>query len=105
MANRTKNKRVQVRLSDYEYAFLQYNVERTGLSQEAYLRTLILDKTPKTREASELDRDIVSQLYAIGNNLNQVARMAHSIKVINAERYDKAVTDFKAIMERFLNRS
>lgn len=105
MANRVRNRRVQVRLTDDEYDYLQYNVSRTGLTQEAYLRTLILGRIPKTREATELDRGILSQLYAIGNNLNQIARMANSIRVINAERYEQAVAEFKSVMQAFLQQS
>lgn len=103
MAGRKRNRRVQVRLTDEEYAFLEYNVERTGLSQEAYLRTLILDKVPKTRETNEDNQNILTQLYAIGNNLNQIARLGHTIKVINVERYDQAVEEFKTVMNKFLN--
>lgn len=105
MGNRVRNRRVQVRLTDDEYDYLQYNVSRTGLTQEAYLRTLILEKIPKTKTVTELDRSILSQLYAIGNNLNQIARMANSIHVINAERYDQAVTEFKDVMQAFLKQS
>lgn len=103
MAGRKRNRRVQVRLTDEEYAFLEYNVERTGLSQEAYLRTLILDKVPKARETNEDNQNILAQLYAIGNNLNQIARLGHTIKVINVERYDQAVEEFKTVMNKFLN--
>lgn len=105
MGNRVRNRRVQVRLTDDEYDYLQYNVSRTGLTQEAYLRTLILEKIPKTKTVTELDRSILSQLYAIGNNLNQIARMANSIRVINAERYDQAVAEFKDVMQAFLKQS
>ena len=105
MDNRTRSRRVQVRLTDDEYDYFQYNVARTGLTQEAYLRTLILDTIPKTKEVTELDRNILSQLYAIGNNLNQIARMANSIHVINAERYDKTVVEFKDVMQKFLQQS
>ena len=103
LANRKRNHRVQVRLDDEEYAFFEYNLERTGLSKEVYIRNLLLNKKKKTKEENESNRNILSQLYAIGNNLNQVARLAHSIKVINVERYDKAVAEFKKIMEKFLN--
>lgn len=102
MGNRTRSKRVQVRLTDDEYDFFVYNVERTGMTKEAYLRTLILNRVPKTREARAESRNIAAQLYAIGNNLNQIARVAHSVRVINAERYDEAVEDFKKIMTDFL---
>lgn len=102
--NRTRRRRVQVRLDEDEYDYFLYNVQRTGLTQEAYLRTLIANKIPKAKAVTELDRDILAQLYAIGNNLNQIARRAHVMKVIDPERYDDAVKTFKQIMKEFLSK-
>lgn len=104
MTNRTRNNRIQVRLSDNELAYFEYNIEKTGLNREAYLRQLILGRTPKTKEADETNRNILAQLYGIGNNLNQIARLAHTLKVINVERYDKAVEEFKTVMKKFLEK-
>lgn len=101
---RTRNNRVQVRLDEDELAYFLYCVEQTGLSQEAYLRQIISNRIPRLREERKLDRDIVSQLYNIGNNLNQIARYAHVKKALNVERYDEAVADFKKIMTEFLSR-
>lgn len=102
--NRKRTHRVQVRLSDDEYDFFQYNLERTGLSAEVYLRKLISDKIPKTKEIGQYEQDILTQLYAIGNNLNQIARQANTMKVIRVEKYTKAVDDFNQIMKNFLER-
>ena len=52
LANRKRNHRVQVRLDDEEYAFFEYNLERTGLSKEVYIRNLLLNKIPKTKEGT-----------------------------------------------------
>lgn len=103
MPKRKRNNRIQVRLSDDELAFFEYNLEKTGLSREAYLRQLIVNKTPKTKEVNEANQNILAQLYGIGNNLNQIARLAHTLKVINAERYDEAVEQFKTVMKKFLD--
>lgn len=102
MSNRMRNNRIQVRLNDDELAYFDYNLEQTGLSREAYLRQLILGKTPKTKEVNEANQNILAQLYGIGNNLNQIARLANSLKVINVERYDEAVEEFKTVMKKFL---
>ena len=83
LANRKRNHRVQVRLDDEEYAFFEYNLERTGLSKEVYIRNLLLNKIPKTKEENESNRNILSQLYAIGNNLNQIVYWANATKSIN----------------------
>lgn len=96
--------RVQVRLSDDEYDYFLYNLERTGMSKEAYLRKLLADKIPKTREIGQYEQDVLVQLSAIGNNLNQIARRAHTMQIINAEKYFDTVKRFEAIMTAFLER-
>jgi len=96
--------RVQVRLSDDEYDYFLYNLERTGMSKEAYLSKLLADKIPKTREIGQYEQDVLAQLSAIGNNLNQIARRAHTMQVINAEKYFDTVKRFEEIMTAFLER-
>lgn len=102
--NPKRTHRVQVRLSDDEYDYFLYNLERTGMSKEAYLRKLLADKIPKTREIGQYEQDVLAQLSAIGNNLNQIARRAHTMQIINAEKYFDTVKRFEAIMTAFLER-
>lgn len=99
---RKRYHRIQVRLSDDEYDYFCYNRARTGLTTESYLRQLISDKTPKTKEMSQLDKEIVAQLYAIGNNLNQIARRVNDSNILSVDKFNKAVDDFKQIMQRYL---
>lgn len=35
---------------------------------------------------------MMQQLYRIGNNLNQIAQKAHTLNVIDVQRYDTAVS-------------
>lgn len=100
--NRNRQHRVQVRLSDDEYNLFIHNLELTGLSKEAYLRQLINGRTPKVKEFTKLDKDIASQLYAIGNNLNQISRRAHSMGIINVDLFSTSISEFKSIMKKFL---
>ncbi len=102
LEKRNRPNRVQVRLSDEEYEFFRRNLELTGLTAEAYLRQLIVDKTPKVKEVSELDKNIQAHLYAIGNNLNQISRRANSMGIINVDLFTKSVNEFESIMKAFL---
>lgn len=99
---RSRPNRVQVRLSDEEYDFFRHNLELTGLTAEAYLRQMIIGRTPKVKETSELEKNITAQLYAIGNNLNQISRRAHSMGIINVDLFTKSVNEFENIMKTFL---
>jgi hypothetical protein len=38
------------------------------------------------------------QLYYCGNNLNQIARKAHGLGVIDSQKYDEAVLLFRNIV-------
>ncbi len=104
MANEKRNRthRVQVRLSDEEYDFFNHNLKLTGLTAESYLRKLICEKTPRVKEVTELDRNIANQLYAIGNNLNQISRRANAMGVINVKLFSESVSAFENIMRDFL---
>lgn len=73
---------------------LNQNVQRSGLTREAYLRVLISGFVH--REKPPLDFWAMKQeLYYIGNNLNQIARQAHAVNAIDAKRYDEGVQLFQ----------
>ena len=42
---------------------------------------------------------MMQQLYRIGNNLNQIAQKAHTLNVIDVQRYDTAVSQFEAAVK------
>ncbi|MED4599738.1 MobC family plasmid mobilization relaxosome protein [Paenibacillus validus] len=66
-----------LRLSESEHARLTREVEKTGLSREAYIRALINGYVPK--QLPPLDYyAMIRELHAIGNNLNQLAVKAHT---------------------------
>lgn len=73
---------------------LNQNVQRSGLTREAYFRVLISGFVP--REKPPLDFWTMKQeLYYIGNNLNQIARQAHAVNAIDAKHYDEGVQLFQ----------
>ena len=39
---------------------------------------------------------MMQELYRIGNNLNQIAAKAHTLQVMDIQRYDKAVREFQS---------
>ena len=53
---RKRTNRVQVRLNDDEYDYFLYNLERSGLSKEAYLRKLIAGKIPKPKKVGQYEK-------------------------------------------------
>lgn len=84
----TRCRKVTVRLTEAELAKLRGLVERTGYSQEAYLRSIIAGIVPPDKPPPDYHA-MVRELSAIGNNLNQIAARANSLGVIDAKRYDE----------------
>lgn len=73
---------------------LNQNVQRSGLTREAYLRVLISGVVP--REKPPLDFWAMNrELHYIGNNLNQIARQAHAVNAIDAKHYDEGIQLFQ----------
>lgn len=85
---RKRDVHVQLWLNQKEADTLAQSAERCKLSQSAYLRHLIMGFAP--REAPPPDYyAMMRQLYSVTNNLNQIARKAHVLNVIDAQGYDK----------------
>lgn len=82
--------KVTFRMNTREFQRLKTQVKKTGLSQEAFIRSLINGYMPK--ELPTLDYFyMMRELHAIGNNLNQLAAKANATGHI-----DKAVFRYEA---------
>ena len=68
---------MEIHLTDAELLFLKKNVQLSGLSTEQYLRNLIAGVELRPRPPDELP-ELLHQLSAIGNNINQIARTANA---------------------------
>ena len=85
----TRTIEIKVRLNRKEAEQLNKRVKKSRLSREAYLRHLISGVVP--REAPSPDYfSMMRELHGIGNNLNQIAQKAHTLNVMDVQRYDDA---------------
>lgn len=96
---RKRNNRVQVRLDNKEHQAFLKAVKRSRLSQEVYLRHLINGVVPQDAPPPDY-YSMMQQLYRIGTNLNQIAQKAHTLKVIDVQRYDAAVHKFEEAVKQ-----
>ena len=94
-----RNIEIKVRLNRKEADNLFKRVKRSRLSREAYLRHLINDKIPQDAPPPDY-YSMMQQLYRIGTNLNQIAQKAHTLKVIDVQRYDAAVHKFEEAVKQ-----
>ena len=94
-----RNVEIKVRLNRKEAEQLNKRVKKSGLSREGYIRHLINGSVP--RDAPPPDYyAMMRELYRIGNSLNQVAQKAHTLNVVDVQRYDTAVREFEAAVKK-----
>lgn len=72
-----RNSRVEVRLDDKEMDAFRANVEKTNLTQSAYLRTLINGCVPVEAPPAEYNK-LILQLRYIGANINRILQRLES---------------------------
>lgn len=83
---RKRNISILIRLDNAEKQQLNRNVRQSGLTQESYIRSLIVGKVPKA--APPVDYyTLMRELHAIGNNINQIAAKANATGDIHAQTY------------------
>lgn len=90
----TNKKRVEFRLSTDEFNHLNLEVEKSGLSREAYLRSLLKNELPRGKPTEDY-LEVIHQLNKIGNNLNQIAVIAYKTNAIDVMRYKEEVKQLK----------
>ena len=88
---RKRQIKLSLRLNEEEHKHLKMMALMTGFSIEQYLRNLIMGEAMKPRPKTEI-AEIKRQLAAIGNNVNQIAKIANT--------YDRVrQTDVEYIVE------
>ena len=43
---------------------------------------------------------MMRELYRVGNNLNQIAQKAHTLNVLDVQRYDASVREFESAVKK-----
>jgi|ERR1044071_1074441 hypothetical protein len=76
---------VGTRLTAAQYAALAERAQECGLPVAAYVRRTLLGLTPAARPRRGDVRPAIAALNRIGNNLNQLTKLAHQGMVLSAE--------------------
>ena len=84
MARRTV--KIDLRLTESEAATLNRDVEKAGVSREAYLRSLIRKMPLKEKPPVDVI-DILKNLQQINNNMNQIAVKANAKGFVDTASY------------------
>lgn len=83
-------KTITLRLNAVEYAHLRQQTEATGLKMEPLIRQLIMGVQLRPRPP-DVYAALLRELSAIGNNANQIARIANGKKDIDPYEINEAV--------------
>lgn len=70
-----------LRLHDSELQKLTLKAESYNLSNARYIRQVIADLPPpieRVKDLPKIDPKLITQIASIGNNINQLTRLAHS---------------------------
>ena len=84
MARRTV--KIDLRLTESEAAALNRDVQKAGVSREAYLRSLIR-RMPLKENPSKDVIDVLRSLQQISNNMNQIAVKANAKGFVDTASY------------------
>ena len=86
---RKRKHQVKIWMSDEEHALLKQKIKESGLDQQTVIlnaiaghKTTSVAEVEKLKEANKYFADTVRQLRGIGNNVNQIARYANTVGVI-----------------------
>lgn len=85
---RTRNIKKQVWLNKEEATMLKKRAKKCGLKEEPLLRSLIMRFEPKEKPDDRF-YEVMKDMRAIGNNLNQIAHKANATGDIDKELYNK----------------
>ena len=96
---RRRNKRVEIHLTAEEHTHLKEQVALSGFTTEQFIRNLIDGVEIRPRPPDELP-ELLAQLSAIGNNINQIARIANSRKYVTKGEMEYVEQLLKEIWER-----
>lgn len=88
MRNRQIKK--QVWLNREEATYLKKKSKKAGINESELIRNLIIGYEPKEKPDDRF-YDMMKELRAIGNNLNQIARRANSLNFIDSNIYKNEV--------------
>ncbi|VXB25560.1 putative Mobilization protein MbeC [Enhydrobacter sp. 8BJ] len=78
MAKITRSKRLNIRFSEAEFEKVQAKAQ--GINLARYARAVLTEGEPPKRQKDypKIDPQLMQQLVAMGNNLNQLVRYTHT---------------------------
>lgn len=98
---RYRSIQVKTRLNEREYHLLSQKIKASGMKKSVYLRKMILDGYIIHQDYGVL-KECVAALGRIGNNLNQLAKVANTYHDINIPELTRMADEVSEWRLRFL---
>ena len=83
-----RNKQFRVRFTEQEYHDLRQKAKLTGHSTEWFIRCLVAGCEVKPRPP-DCYKDLVREIAAVGNNINQITHLANSTGYVSRAQIDR----------------
>lgn len=87
----------QVWLNREEAMLLKKKAKKVGLKEAELIRNLIIGFEPREKPDDRF-YDVMKEMRAIGNNLNQIAKKANSLNFIDYQLYKKQAENWNRFM-------
>ena len=95
---RHRNKKKQFWFSNEECEVLATNSQKAGLSESEYIRKLLMGYKLKEKPDDRF-YETMKLMRAISNNLNQIAKKAHSLNYVDELAYKKQCDKLQDFIE------
>ena len=76
-----------IRLTEKQHSHLKIQAQKSGLKMEPFIRKLIMGVEVKARPPNEYSQ-LIKEVNAIGNNINQIAHIANATGTISQTEID-----------------
>ena len=94
-----RNIQVLFRVNEQEIQALTLNAKKSGITRDAYIRSLINGFVPSEKPPSDYYA-MMRELHAIGNNIHQIAARANATGFFMKDEYAKYIGDFREAVSR-----
>lgn len=94
---RTRNIKKQVWLNREEATLLKKKAKKVGLNESELVRNFIIGFEPREKPDDRF-YEVMNEMRAIGNNLNQIARKANSLNFVDYPLYKKEADKWNQFM-------
>ncbi len=90
-------------MNDDEFEKLNGDVNKCGLSREAYLRKLVFGAEVKELPTKDFTK-IIYELSMLGNNIKQIAIKAHKLNFIDTPLLNKTCEQIQLTLSKIIER-